>query len=138
MSNTDLRAFAQQYFEYLDRRDLDGLDSTLAPTVKFHGFGPQPLDRAGTRAAMTGFYTAFPDSRMPYEAIVADGDRVAIYHSFRGMHRAEFQGVPPSGKPVVVQAIVILKVENGKVVEAWLNADILGLLMQIGAIPMPA
>ncbi|MBI3241882.1 MAG: ester cyclase [Chloroflexi bacterium] len=138
MSNTDLRAFAQQYFKYLDRRDLDGLDSALAPNVKFHGFGPQPLDRAGTRATMTGFYTAFPDSRMPYEAIIVDGDLVAIQHSFRGTHQAEFQGVPASGKPVVVHAIVMLKVQNGKVVEAWLNADILGLLTQIGAIPMPA
>ena len=89
---------------------------------------------------MTGFFTAFPDSRMPYEAIVADAnaDTVAIHHSFRGTHQADFQGVPPSGKPVVVPAIVILKVQNGKVVEGWLNADILGLLMQIGAIPAPA
>jgi steroid delta-isomerase-like uncharacterized protein len=137
MSTEQLTALARRYFDYLDRRDLDGLLTTYAPTTKFHGLAPVALDPAGVKAAMTAFYTAFPDSRMPYQTIVAEGDTVSIRHQFLGTHQAEFQGVPATGKSVTVDAIVTLKVKDGKVTEAWLNADLFGLLMQIGAIPSP-
>jgi steroid delta-isomerase-like uncharacterized protein len=138
MSDETLKDFAKKYFDTLDRRDLDGLGSLFAPDAKFYGLTPQSLDIEGTKAAMSVLFTAFPDSRMPYDDIVAEGDRVAIRHSFRGTHKAAFQNIPATGKPVVVTAIVLLKVENGKVAEAWLNADFFGLLQQLGVIPQAA
>ena len=84
---------------------------------------------------MAEMYTAFPDSRMPYDAIIAEGNTVAIRHSFRGTHKAELQGIPPSGKSVVMPATVILRVVEGKAVEGWLNADFLGMMQQLGVVP---
>jgi steroid delta-isomerase-like uncharacterized protein len=138
MSNQPLKDFAKKYFDYLDRRDLDGLGTLFAPDVEFYGLAPQVLDWEGVRAAMTEFFTAFPDSRMPLDDIIADGDRVAMRHSFRGTHKAPFQGIPATDKSVVVTAIVTVKVKDGKVVEGWLNADIFGMLQQLGVIPQPS
>jgi predicted ester cyclase len=45
--------------------------------------------------------------------------------------------VPKSGADYVLPGITILQFENGKVIERWSSADMLGLMMQIGAIPMP-
>lgn len=135
MPTQSLKEFARKYFDYLDRRDLDGLATLFAPNVKFHGFGPEAVDWNGIKAAMTGFFTAFPDSRMPLDDVIAEGDCVAMRHSFRGTHQALFQNIPATGNSVVVTAIVTAKVKDGRVVEGWLNADILGMLQQLGVVP---
>lgn len=138
MSDQPLNDFGKTFFEYLDRRDLDGHGTLYAPDAKFYGFGPQGLDPAGVKGAMTEFFTAFPDSRMPVDDIIAEGDRVAIRHTFRGTHQAPFQGIPATGKSVVVTGITTLRVQDGKVVEGWLNADMFGLLQQLGVVPQSA
>lgn len=122
----------------LDRRDLDGVLSYTTPDAVWHGFAPQPLDSPGYRVAIQVFLDAFTDSRFPVQALVAEGDRVACVHHLVGTQLGAFQAVPPSGRPVRVGAIATFRVENGKVAETWLTADILGLLMQIGAVPVPA
>lgn len=138
MSNQTLRDFAKSYFDYLDRRDLDGLSTLFDPDVAFHGLAPQVLDREGVKAAMSEFFSAFPDSRMPLDDVIVENDRIAMRHSFRGTHKATFQGIPATDKPVVVTAIVTVLVRDGKVVEGWLNADIFGMLQQLGVIPQPS
>lgn len=138
MSDQSLKDFARKYFDYLDRRDLDGLGTLFAPDVEFYGFAPQAVDWAGIKAAMTEFFSAFPDSRMPLDDSIAEGDRVAMRHSFRGTHKGTFQGIPATDKSVVVTAIVTVRVKDGKVVEGWLNADFFGLLQQLGVIPQPS
>jgi steroid delta-isomerase-like uncharacterized protein len=138
MSNQQRREFAKKYFDYLDRRDLDGLATLFAPDVEFHGFSPQVLDWEGVRAAMTEFFSAFPDSRMPLDDTIIEDDRIAMRHSFRGTHKATFQGIPATDRSVVVTAIVTVRVRDGKVVEGWLNADIFGMLQQLGIIPQPS
>jgi predicted ester cyclase len=52
-----------------------------------------------------------------------------------GTHLGEGLGVPPSGKTVSIQAITIVRVDKGKIVEGWNNWDQLGLLKQVGALP---
>ena len=54
-----------------------------------------------------------------------------------GTHRGELMGVPPTGKAVSVPAILIYRIANGKIAEFWMNADTLGLLQQLGAVPVP-
>jgi predicted ester cyclase len=44
-------------------------------------------------------------------------------------------GIPPTGKHITVTGIAITRFANGKTVEEWANADWLGLLQQIGALP---
>lgn len=122
----------------LDARDIDGVLSYCATDTVWHGFTPQPLDNAGYRQAIQVFLGAFPDSRFTVQQLLAEGDRVAAPHQLHGTHNGAFQGIPPTGKPVVVDAIVIFRIVNDKVVETWLNAEIFGLLMQLGAIQMPA
>ena len=41
------------------------------------------------------------------------------------------------GREGFLQFMQGFKVVNGKVVETWLNADILGMLQQLGVVPSP-
>jgi steroid delta-isomerase-like uncharacterized protein len=138
VSTEDNKALARRHMELLDRRALDAAAEEYALSAACRGLAPAPLDVAGYRQAMSALFAAFPDSRFSTDDLIAEGDKVAIRHTFRGTHRGEFQGIPPSGEFVTVAAIAILRVEDGKIAESWLNADFLGLLQQIGALPAPA
>jgi predicted ester cyclase len=54
----------------------------------------------------------------------------------RGTHNGEFFGVPPTGKAIVVQAINFYRLANEQIIEEHGQPDMLGLLRQIGAIPI--
>jgi steroid delta-isomerase-like uncharacterized protein len=122
----------------LDQRDLDGVLALCADAAIWHGFAPQPLDNAGYRQAISAFLNAYPDSRFSIDDVIAEGDTVVIRHSLRGTHQAAFQDIPPTGKQVKVGGIATFRVVNGKIAETWLDADILGMLQQLGAIPAPS
>ena len=54
-----------------------------------------------------------------------------------GTHQGAFQGLPPTGKQITMSGIEIVRLVDGKAVERWGELDNLGLLQQLGAIPMP-
>ncbi len=74
---------------------------------------------------------------MTIEEMVAEGERVATRKTFRGTHRGELMGIPPTGKVVEIGLIDIVRLVDGKVVESWSAADDLGLLRQLGVLPPP-
>jgi predicted ester cyclase len=43
--------------------------------------------------------------------------------------------MPPTGRPVTVAGITLFRIEDGKYVERWSEADFLGLLQQLAAVP---
>ena len=45
-------------------------------------------------------------------------------------------GVSPTGAKIAVEAITILRIADGKIAEEWTVWDALGLLQQIGAVPV--
>ena len=78
---------------------------------------------------------AFPDFQYTVEDEISEGDRVVQRWTVRATHEGAFQGIPPSGKRVTITGISIYRVANGKLVEGWTNADMLGLMQQLGAVP---
>lgn len=131
-------AVVRRAMERLDQRDVDGVLAETAENCTWRGFGPSPLDRAGYVAAIGTFLDAFGDSRFPIDAVVAEGDAVAVQHKLVGTHTGDFQGVAPTGRPVNVAAIAVFRLAAAQITEVSLHADLVGLLMQIGAIPAPA
>lgn len=73
----------------------------------------------------------FPDIQIVTEDMVAEGDKVASRWTDHGTHLGEYQGIAPTGRRVSVAGISIDRIENGKVVESWLQWDEMGLLQQL-------
>jgi predicted ester cyclase len=55
----------------------------------------------------------------------------------RGTHDGAFMGVPPSGRQIRVSAMNFYRIADGKIVEEFGQPDMFGLMLQIGAIPLP-
>ncbi len=114
-------------------------DSFLAADYRGHVAGSaEPLDREGWAAWFTGFRQAFPDARFTVEDMIAEGDRVAARLTMRGTHRGELNGIPPTGREVVVTGMSIERVVDGRIVEGWNENDALGMLGQLGVLPPPS
>jgi predicted ester cyclase len=108
----------------------------LTPGYVAHAPGlPGPLDLEAWSQFTATFVEAFPDLRLTVEDILSEGDMVAARVAFRGTHRGEFQGIPPTGKEVAFSSIEIDRMVDGKVAEHWFEMDLLGLMGQLGAIP---
>lgn len=83
------------------------------------------------------YRTAFPDTHLTIEDQIADQDTVASRWTATGTHQGPLMGIPPSGKRVRVTGITISRYASGKIAEEWFSYDTLGMLQQLGAIPMP-
>lgn len=94
-------------------------------------------DRDGFIQSFALFRSAFPDFRYTIEDMVAEGDKVVVRFAAHGTHRGEMAGIPPTGKPVSVTGIDLFRLVSGKVAEFWLSWDQLGMMYQLGVIPLP-
>jgi len=70
---------------------------------------------------------------------VVEGDgAVALAFVMRGTHTGPYPSplgvVPPTGRSVTIRTIDVLTLTEGRVSAIWVNADDLGLLLQLGAV----
>ncbi|MFE4870945.1 ester cyclase [Streptomyces sp. NPDC056682] len=53
------------------------------------------------------------------------------------MHEKDLPALPATGKPVETTAVVIHRIENGRLVEKWPERDLVRLLQQLDVMPTP-
>jgi steroid delta-isomerase-like uncharacterized protein len=75
--------------------------------------------------------SAFSDVKYEIEDMIAEADKVVWRWTIQGKHTGPFQGLPPTGKGFVLSGISILRLEDGKFVENWVEQDIVGLMQQL-------
>jgi steroid delta-isomerase-like uncharacterized protein len=81
------------------------------------------------------FRGAVPDIHIEVVQTVTEGDRVAVHCRVKGTHRGPLLGIPATGKPADFSGIVILRIRDGQIVEAWNHFDFLGFYQQLGLLP---
>jgi steroid delta-isomerase-like uncharacterized protein len=119
--------------------DIAAADALLASDFSLHvplsapGPGIEAINNVITtcRAAFHGLTVTIDD-------MVADGDKVTCRFTARGTHNGEFMGLPPTGKAIVMTGIEIFRLENGKIAELWGEANLMGLMQQLGMVPSSA
>ncbi len=137
MSTEENKALTRRGSEALNERNWAAFDALCAPDIVSHiaSMTIQGLEPYKQFLAM--YFTAFPDARLTIEDLIAEGDRVAVRQTLHGTHQGDFMGMPPTGRQVTGTGISIFRIVNGKVVEQWANYDDLGLLQQLGVVPVP-
>lgn len=116
--------------------NIEIVDEFVAPDFIDHHLPPElPAGPEGIKQWHGIVSAAFSNFEIKIEDTVAAGDRVAFRLTFTGDHTGEFAGAAATGKRVTTTGIAIYHFEDGMLVEAWENADMLGLLQQIEALP---
>jgi steroid delta-isomerase-like uncharacterized protein len=139
MSTEECKGVIRQFFsEVFNERNQDVARQLVSPTfVAHHPAFPGGIHGPdGILQNIATFRTGFPDLHYTLQDLIAEGDKVAVRWMAHGTHRGEFLHIPPTGKPVTVRGIDIFRTVNGKIEEAWVSSDFLGLLQQLGVIPV--
>ena len=109
----------------------------MADQLVSPGFtGPAGKGSEGFKAMISPLRQGFPDLRFIIQDMVTEGSRVVVRWTSQGTHRGMFAGTAPTGRQVSNEGIGIYRVEDGKIVESWSQVDRLGVLQQIGAVPI--
>jgi len=138
MSIETNKAIVRRFFDQImnnQRHDL--LEEFLDDSTEFYGPGPSIIGLPALRAWFAMFAAAFPDWHITIDDIIAEGDRVVLRYSANGTHLGEMQGIPATGKPYAQNAIVIYRLNNGKIVQGWVQTDMLSMMQQLGLLPAP-
>nr|WP_052478286.1 ester cyclase [Kibdelosporangium sp. MJ126-NF4]CEL17428.1 hypothetical protein [Kibdelosporangium sp. MJ126-NF4]CTQ91345.1 hypothetical protein [Kibdelosporangium sp. MJ126-NF4] len=114
----------------------DGVAEHFSHDVVAHVPERPPLH--GTTALVSyveDFRTAFPDLRLQVEATVTEGDEVVLRASMTGTHLGDYDGIPATGRPVLITDLVWLSRSRDEVTSLWRQTNNLALLDQLGILP---
>jgi predicted ester cyclase len=136
MSTEQNKALIRKFESLINAQDLDAALSLFSPDYVDHtpSVGLPP-GIEGVRAFHTMQFAAFPDRRTTSLDMIAEGDKVVHRLSGEFTHQGMFLGIPPTGRHVTWSCIDIWRIADGKIVEHWVEADMMGLMQQLGLIP---
>lgn len=125
--------------EAVQAGDFDALDEILAEDVVDHL--PAPLGevrgREEAKNVVRQIKAAFPDLSVTVEDMVAEGDTVAVRVRWNATHEGEYLGIEPTGREVEFRILAFLRLEEGRVVERWIQPDQFGTMHQLGVVEPP-
>lgn len=122
--------------EVWNNGNLDVVDEYLHPKYVHHDpQSPSAGGAAGFKAVVQAFRAAFPDLVIQIDDLIATEDRVVIRYRASGRHDGDLPSVPATGRYAEISGISINRFADGKIVEAWVNWDTLGMLRQLGVLP---
>ena len=133
------RALIHRWFEEVwNKGRSDAIDEMFADDGIAHGLADDiatPMrGPAGFKQFHAKFREAFPDIVVTVEDTVCEGDRIAARCSVRGKHGGHSLGFAATHAQVEFTGMSIVRVKEGKIVEAWNNFDFMNLYKQLGVI----
>src|SRR5215217_7303067 len=115
------KVLVRRFVEAQANADLNTLDELLAPEFVDHSLQPdQDPGREGFIRSVAKEPTIFSNVRANIEDQVAQGNKVITRLTMKRLHdRGEFLSLAPTGMEIKTSAIVIHRIERGKIVEEW-------------------
>ena len=136
MTTEQNKANVRRFVEASIASDQSALQEMLSPDFVAHlATGPQ--NREGVLQHNSVFLMAFSDRDFIVKDQIAEGDKVVTLATWRGTHSGNFQGLPPTGKQIVISAILLERIKDGQIVEHWSLFDQLSMMQQLGLVPPP-
>jgi predicted ester cyclase len=116
MAEQDNIAVYRRFIEEVARPET--VDELLAPGIELPSLEPNAEPTAaGLKQLRQGFLAGFPDLRATIDEIFAAGDWVAARLTWAGTNTGELFGQPPTGKPMSITELEIVRIQDGKIVD---------------------
>jgi ketosteroid isomerase-like protein len=136
-----LEAF-QRGTETFNAHDIEGFEEVLDQDVVFKApGGMQGKGRAACAEFFGAWMDAFPDAHVEVHGLHVIDDVAVEEGTFTGTHNGVLHGpagaIPPTGRPVKIEYVQVLRFHDGKHAYFNLMYDRLEMLEQLGLIPSP-
>ena len=127
--------------EFWNKGDMAVADEIVATDyVRHHSAAPKGIlrGREALKEWVTGLRNAWPDFHCTAEDVIAEGDKVVVRYAIRATFKRELAGIPPTGKELTFESLLIHRIAGGKVVEDWVFDQELAMMYQMGMKLVPA
>jgi predicted ester cyclase len=123
------------YEEAFNTGNVEMIESLVSPDyAEVHDGQRHIIGIEGAKAHAVGVRQTYPDLQITIEQQIAEGEWVASCITARGTHGGSWLGIKPTGKAVTFTGVNVDRVVDGKIVEHGGAANMLGPLLEIGAI----
>lgn len=134
------KEIAARMINAINDRTYEMLDEVIAPDIVRHCQATPNLN-IRSLVEFKDFLKVdgktFPDSHITTEMLIAEGDLVAGYFTYSGTQEGAMGPFPPTNKKAELKYLGILRIEDGKIAEMWVEWDNLAMLTQLGHFPPP-
>jgi glyoxylase-like metal-dependent hydrolase (beta-lactamase superfamily II)/predicted ester cyclase len=134
----DTEAVARRYFDAIAARDVDAAVALWAEGGREHVRGQvDVVAPEGVREFIGSLIEAMPDMRMEVVETTTEGERCAVRWTLTGTFAGpgSLSGVQPTGHPLTLEGVDVLRVLDGKVQANDAFSDGLTVARQIGLMP---
>ena len=144
MTDTKLEQQARESVEAFNRGDWDAIRAMSPPegTYEETATGRSLLGPDEIIAALQDWRTGVPDVTGEVVRLVTDGDLAVLEVVWRGTQTGPLSAgantLPPSGRAFTMWSTMWQTWRDGQIVANRHHQDILGMLVQLGAVPAPA
>ncbi len=130
----------RQMVDAVNNRDYEIMDELFVPNFVRHcqatpDINIQSLEEM--KEFLKGDLKVFPNSHIDIEMLIAEGDLVAGLFTFAATQEGAMGPFPATGKKVDLKYLGILRFEEGKIAEMWVEWDNMAFLTQLGHFPPP-
>ena len=131
------KALIERWFEEVwNQGNAKVIDELLAEDGVIHGLADASGQPVRGIEAFHEFHNqfrgAFSGLHISVDDVIAEGDRVVARCSVRGSHTGESLGFAATNAPIDIGGIAIVRIKDGKIVEAWNQFDFLEMNKQLG------
>jgi len=138
MSDANKALINKWFNEVWNNCDAAAIDEMVTDDLIIHGLtdaqGKEITGKDNFKAFHAQFCNAFPNLNVDVEDVIAEGDRVVARCRVSAKHTGDALGLAPTNADVNFSGIAIVRVSNGKIVEAWNNFDFLKMNQQLGVL----
>jgi len=136
---SDNEALIKRWFEEVwNCGRADAIDEMFAENGIAHGLSGadgEPLrGPAAFKVFHESFRNAFPDIVVTVEQTVSEGDLLAVRCTARGKHTGDGLGLAATNAPMEITGMAMVRIQGGKIVEAWNNFDFMTMHQQLGTL----
>jgi C-1 hydroxylase len=136
MSTERNKTVVRSFVEAWNTKDLIRFDDLMAADARLTVAGMTiPCDPAATRAIAEHWLAGFPDYTFHLSHLIAEDDLVAARMPWSGTQTGPVIDLQATGRRADVGEIVIFRIVDGKIVEAWEEWDEYRMRQQLGVLP---
>lgn len=131
-----IKSLTRRYYEeVVSTGDVSRVEEFIALAYEEVFDGKRyPAGIEGVKAHILGVRKTYPDLAVTVDRQIVEGEWVASCITAAGTHMGEWMGIKPTGKKVSFSGVNMDRVVDGKIVEHGGAANMLGPLLEIGAV----
>jgi steroid delta-isomerase-like uncharacterized protein len=131
MTQSELELGSRWFEMVWNQGRREAIAEMLRADSVLHEAGEDSVGPEGFYPFFDNMHAMFSDFRVTVQDSIAEGDKCCLRWSCQAKHTGAGLGMAPTGVTINVTGMSVMRVENGMIVEAWQNWDMLGMMEQL-------